>query len=188
MERGFTIIMSNGGQVASPDMEKRSRQPGGKQNRSIKVDAPKTKAGSRTIPLTLEIKRVLIKHKEVQTVERFKAGSAWQNNNLVFCTAFGGYLSYRNVTRLYNWQIGNGQAFPNWLFTVCGIHSPQMPYLLEWIIITCPELWVKPVFLSLLTPIRTLCQTSQRLKWREWKAFYCLMKFLWYQYLCQLIF
>ena len=83
-------------------MGKRSRQPGGKQNRSIKVDAPKTKAGSRTIPLTLEIKRVLIKHKEVQTVERFKAGSAWQNNNLVFCTAFGGYLSYRNVTRLYN--------------------------------------------------------------------------------------
>ena len=68
---------------------------------SIKAEAPKTKAGYRSIPLTLEVRQALIKHKEAQTIERFRAGTAWEQNDLMFCTALGGYLEYRNVTRLY---------------------------------------------------------------------------------------
>lgn len=68
---------------------------------SNKVGEPKTQAGNRTIPLTLEVRQALIRHKDEQITERFKAGAAWLNNNLVFCTALGGYLDYSSVTRLY---------------------------------------------------------------------------------------
>jgi len=68
---------------------------------SLKVSNPKTRAGGRSIPLTLEVRQALIQHRDSQLSERFKAGAAWLNNDLVFCTALGGYLEYRNVTRIY---------------------------------------------------------------------------------------
>lgn len=68
---------------------------------SLKVDAPKTKAGHRSIPLTSEVRQILIEHREAQIIERFRAGAVWVKNDLVFCTALGGYLEYRNVIRLY---------------------------------------------------------------------------------------
>ena len=71
---------------------------------SIKVAEPKTKAGSRVIPMTFEVRQALVKHREAQTAERFHAQNAWTDNGLVFCTALGGYLEYRNVTRLYERQ------------------------------------------------------------------------------------
>jgi integrase len=74
---------------------------GGEVTSSIKVDAPKTKAGRRTIPMTDAVRRALSLHKINQAAERAKAGGAWENNELVFCTALGKYLEYRNVTRLY---------------------------------------------------------------------------------------
>jgi integrase len=71
---------------------------------SRKVDATKTKAGKRTIPLTKEVKAGLLKHREEQAIERSKAYSAWVDNDLIFCTQLGGHLEYRNVTRLYEKQ------------------------------------------------------------------------------------
>ena len=68
---------------------------------SLKIEEPKTRSGHRVIPLTLEVKQALIKHREAQAAERLRAGSAWVKNDLVFCTQLGGYLGYRNVTRLY---------------------------------------------------------------------------------------
>ena len=42
-----------------------------------------------------------MEHKKIQTEERLRAGAAWTKNDLVFCTALGGYFWYRQVTRLY---------------------------------------------------------------------------------------
>jgi len=68
---------------------------------SLKVDATKTKAGKRSIPLTQEVRKALTRHRETQNKERFKAFTAWLDNDLVFSNQLGGHLEYRNVTRLY---------------------------------------------------------------------------------------
>ena len=68
---------------------------------SIKINATKTKAGFRAIPLTRQVWQALNEHKKQQALERFKAGGAWNDNNLVFCNTLGGFLEYRNVTRFY---------------------------------------------------------------------------------------
>lgn len=90
--------------VSAAMYRSRNRTPTGEAtgSSSNKVGTPKTQAGNRTIPLTLEVKQALIKHRDEQTAERFKAGSAWINNNLVFCTTLGGYLDYSSVKRIFN--------------------------------------------------------------------------------------
>jgi len=67
----------------------------------IKVGSPKTKNGYRSIPMTHEVKQALLRHREGQAAERLRAGSAWLQNDLVFCTTIGGFLEYRNITRLF---------------------------------------------------------------------------------------
>ena len=66
------------------------------------ISSTKTEAGNRTIPLTVEVVEALQSHREQQRAEEENAGRAWVNNDLVFCTALGGYLQYRNIARLYN--------------------------------------------------------------------------------------
>ena len=92
--------------VSAAMYRSRDRTPTGEAtgHSSNKVGEPKTQAGNRTIPLTLEVRQALIRHKDEQITERFKAGAAWLNNNLVFCTALGGFLVYSSVSGLYDYK------------------------------------------------------------------------------------
>jgi Site-specific recombinase XerD len=81
------------------------------ENRNAKENAPKTKriisdtktaAGNRTIPLISDVFDILKQHRERQQAEKQKADKLWVDNDLVFCTATGGYLMYRNIRRLYD--------------------------------------------------------------------------------------
>ena len=74
----------------------------GQAKSSVKIGAVKTDSGFRVVPMTNEVVQVLQKHKKDQAAERLSAGSAWSNNDFVFCTALGGQLEYRNVVRLYS--------------------------------------------------------------------------------------
>ena len=63
------------------------------------VDTTKTSAGKRQIPVVDSLIPVLEEHREQQRLERKFAGSAWTDNNLVFCTGIGTYVEPRNVAR-----------------------------------------------------------------------------------------
>jgi integrase len=58
--------------------------------------APKNGKG-RSIKLTRRAVEALKTHKAIQNAERLKAGSLWQDNNLMFCTAAGKPLDFRNL-------------------------------------------------------------------------------------------
>ncbi len=74
---------------------------GGASQSSKKLGEVKTDSGYRVVPLTDEVKDVLVKHKKAQTEERLHAGPGWANNDLVFSNTLGGFLEPRNTTRLY---------------------------------------------------------------------------------------
>jgi integrase len=57
---------------------------------------PKNGKG-RSIKLTRRAVEVLKAHKAARNVERLKAGSLWQDNNLVFSTTTGKPLDFRNL-------------------------------------------------------------------------------------------
>ncbi len=59
----------------------------------IVVSQPKTKTSRRKIALPAFVLEALKAHKEHQAVLREKAGARWQNNDIVFCNIYGGYLS-----------------------------------------------------------------------------------------------
>jgi integrase len=58
--------------------------------------APKNGKG-RSIKLTRRAVEALKTHKAIQNAERLKAGSLWQDNNLMFCTTAGKPLDFRNL-------------------------------------------------------------------------------------------
>jgi integrase len=58
--------------------------------------APKNGKG-RSIKLTRRAVEALKAHKASQNAERLKAGSLWQDNNLMFCTTAGKPLDFRNL-------------------------------------------------------------------------------------------
>lgn len=58
--------------------------------------APKNCKG-RSIKLTRRAVEALKTHKAIQNAERLKAGSLWQDNNLMFCTTAGKPLDFRNL-------------------------------------------------------------------------------------------
>jgi integrase len=53
------------------------------------VGDPKTEAGERTLLMPQPVIDILKSHRTRQHAERLKAGSAWQQNDLVFCTHEG---------------------------------------------------------------------------------------------------
>ncbi len=89
--------------VSAAAYRSKNRTPTGEAtgSSSNKIGKPKTRAGTRTIPLTLQVRQALIKHREEQAAERLKAGADWNDNNLVFCTALGSALEYSSVARLF---------------------------------------------------------------------------------------
>jgi integrase len=63
------------------------------------VNDPKTPTSRRQIPLNESIIKILRQHRSAQMQERLKAGSAWINLDLVFCTETGNFLNPRNINR-----------------------------------------------------------------------------------------
>jgi integrase len=58
---------------------------------------PKTKAGRRIVPILESVIPVLQTHKARQDAEKAKAGSAWNERNLVFCSNVGTIIEPRRV-------------------------------------------------------------------------------------------
>ena len=71
---------------------------------SFKLNTTKTEAGNRIVPLTFETKQTLLKLKEDQKIERFNAGVAWEDIDLVFCTVLGGFVDYHYCVTRYSQQ------------------------------------------------------------------------------------
>jgi len=82
---------------------------------TLQISTPKTEKGKRTIPLLDDIQRLLSEHKQSQLLEKFKAGSIWQDkdkviakgqkwkdNDLVFRTELGTPVEPKNLTRIIN--------------------------------------------------------------------------------------
>lgn len=65
------------------------------------IQTPKTERGTRTIALTRTLAAELKTHRARQAEDRLKAGAAWEDGGLVFCTRQGKGLSPRNVERLF---------------------------------------------------------------------------------------
>lgn len=63
---------------------------------------PKTKAGRRDIVLSSQAVELLRQQRQAQDVERLLNGSGWNPTGLVFPSATGTYLQYRNVRRAWN--------------------------------------------------------------------------------------
>jgi integrase len=57
---------------------------------------PKTEAGKRTIPLPENVLAELKEHRKRQYEEKLRAGSLYEDNDLVFCTEIGKVLEPRN--------------------------------------------------------------------------------------------
>ncbi len=63
--------------------------------------SPKTKASERTIPLSETAVKVLLDVMEQQKQNKAKAGTAYEDNNLVFCTQLGRPLDPVNMRRTF---------------------------------------------------------------------------------------
>jgi integrase len=61
----------------------------------------KTTTSERTIPLPQPLIRALYEHQRRQLEERFTAGTAWEDHNLIFCTTHGRPIEPRNLNRAF---------------------------------------------------------------------------------------
>ncbi|HEX8177253.1 MAG TPA: site-specific integrase [Pyrinomonadaceae bacterium] len=60
---------------------------------------PKTSRSRRTVPLPATLVKVLATHRRKQMAARLKAGTAYQNNDLVFATSHGTPHNSRNLAQ-----------------------------------------------------------------------------------------
>lgn len=69
-----------------------------------KLSLHQTKASTskRTIPLPQPLIRALREHHRHQHEERFTAGAAWEDHDLVFCAAHGRPIEPRNINRAFS--------------------------------------------------------------------------------------
>ncbi|GAA0245233.1 site-specific integrase [Actinomadura nitritigenes] len=61
----------------------------------------KTRKSRRTLELPAQVAETLREHHKSQAKQRLKAGQAWKNNNLVFCSPTGTPLDAANVRRAF---------------------------------------------------------------------------------------
>ncbi|RJQ30570.1 MAG: site-specific integrase [Peptococcaceae bacterium] len=66
---------------------------------SLVFSEPKTMAGKREVPILPDVVKELKTHRAKQAEERLKLGSAYEDNDLVFCTAEGKPLEPRGFLR-----------------------------------------------------------------------------------------
>ena len=70
--------------------------------RSVREDGDtKTQKSRRTLEIPDDVAKALKEHHAAQTTQRLQAGSAWQDNDLVFCTSLGTPLDAANVRRSF---------------------------------------------------------------------------------------
>lgn len=65
------------------------------------IQAPKSRAALRTITIPEEVVELLKAHRLAQQPIRERAGEAWADNNLIFCTGLGTPLNPSNVLRAF---------------------------------------------------------------------------------------
>ncbi|GCF07355.1 site-specific integrase [Dictyobacter arantiisoli] len=65
-------------------------------------DDPKTSSGNRAIPLPQLVIDLLKQHRSKQLEVRLKAGSKWQDNDLVFSNKHGNYFSLTVMYKVFN--------------------------------------------------------------------------------------
>jgi integrase len=73
------------------------RMPGG-----LVFDAPKTRAGRRTLPIPPQAVEALIRHLSAQEAERSRALDLWADDDLVFATEAGQPVDPMRLTREWN--------------------------------------------------------------------------------------
>ncbi|MCL6599026.1 MAG: site-specific integrase [Alicyclobacillus macrosporangiidus] len=66
----------------------------------LEIIRPKTKCSNRIVPLNDAILNILKWHKQEQNMEKNRAGNAYTDMNLVFCTELGNFYEPRNFLRL----------------------------------------------------------------------------------------
>ena len=77
---------------------------------------PKTARSRRTLALSPSLVAALIAHKDRQAFERVKAGTCWQESDLVFTTASGTPLEARNLVRDFKRQLAAAELPTNLRF------------------------------------------------------------------------
>ena len=82
---------------------------------SLRFAEPKTKSGRRKVPLLENMVPVLHAHKKRQDVEKAEAGSAWNKQNLVFCSTVGTIIEPRRVCTTMN-KITDAAELPRFTF------------------------------------------------------------------------
>ncbi len=77
----------------------------------LKIDSPKTKKGSRKIPLSKSMQKLINKQQmyvnamRVKAIQAYEAGNRakeWEENGLVFCTYSGCPMDERNILNAYH--------------------------------------------------------------------------------------
>ena len=71
-------------------------------NRPTLRSEAKTASGRRSVELDTGTTRILREHRSRQAEERLRAGSAWQDNGLVFCREDGTPVKPEWLTRTFN--------------------------------------------------------------------------------------
>ena len=61
------------------------------------AEAPKTKESRRTVPVPALVMGMLLRHRQDQQERRAHAGEQWHNQDLVFCTTTGHFLTPKSL-------------------------------------------------------------------------------------------
>jgi integrase len=71
----------------------------------LRIDQSKTRAGQRSLPLVASCRETLREHRNRQLAERLRAGSRWQDHDLVFPDERGGRMTARAVLGWWHRQL-----------------------------------------------------------------------------------
>ena len=76
----------------------------------LHIDLPKSKNSYRVLPMPAILINYLISYKEKQEKRRLKAGSAWEDNNLVCDNGLGGYIDPDNLSREWKLMVARAKV------------------------------------------------------------------------------
>ena len=82
---------------------------------ALRYSEPKTKSGRRQVPILPNMIPVLLAHKERQDAEKAQAGSAWNPQDLVFCSNVGTVIEPRRVCTTMD-KITDDAGLPRFTF------------------------------------------------------------------------
>jgi integrase len=82
---------------------------------ALRYSEPKTKSGKRQVPILPNMIPVLQAHKERQDAEKAEAGTAWNPQNLIFCSNVGTVIEPRRVCTTMD-KITDAAELPRFTF------------------------------------------------------------------------